>query len=253
MNLATIRVNIPIIGINQSKTKTVESTVTTIKSKQSPYNATLSFLLLPKITDNLPSKSINDLLDIPKGVSLADLKFYQSKRIDILLGVDIFWDLIFNESIEYPHLYKTQLGYVVAGQIPQHRQIYHNRVKTTCNLSTIDISNQLTRFWEIENYSQRKELSAEEQDCESYFVRTVRRRDDGRFIVSMPLKGAQDLLGESKEQAIKHFLSLEKRLRANNSLADKYINFMQQYQRLGHMTRVDDSDLNMHTTCLIME
>jgi len=79
LNLTTVRVNIPIIGINQSKTNTVESVVTTIKFKHNPYKATLSFLLLPKITDDLPSESMNlDLsnLDLPKGITLADPKFH---------------------------------------------------------------------------------------------------------------------------------------------------------------------------------
>lgn len=251
LRLDTNRVNIPIIGINQSRTNTLESTVTTFKSKHSAYKATLSFLLLPKITDDLPSESINfDLLDVPKDVTLADPKFYQSKQIDILLGIDVFWDLICSENANNPHLYKTQLGYVVAGQIPQGSQILcHKQTKkrTSCNVSTSDVSNQLTRFWEVESYPQVDvQLSAEEQACESHFIHTVRRNGDGRFIVSMPLKGALDSLGDSREQAVRRFLSLEKRLQSDKSFADKYIDFMQQYENLGHMVKVDNFDSNIH-------
>jgi len=244
LNLTTVRVNIPIIGINQSKTNTVESVVTTIKSKHNPYKATLSFLLLPKITADLPSEVINlDLLDLPKGVTLADPKFYHPKKIDILLGVDIFWDLICNERVDHPYLYKTQFGHVVAGQIPQHR---NTKPRTSCNLSMSTISNQLARFWEVENYSQAAKLSVEEQACESHFARTVKKNDHGRFTVSMPLKGTLDSLGDSKEQAIKRFLSLEKRLQSDKSFAQKYVEFMQQYEDLGHMVKVDDSNTNKY-------
>lgn len=118
LNLATARVNIPIIGINQSRTKTIESTTATIQSRHDPYEATISFLLLPKITDNLPSETLRpESLNLPRDIAVANPRFYQSKKIDILLGVDLFWDLICNNHVVHPHLYKTRLGYVVAGQI----------------------------------------------------------------------------------------------------------------------------------------
>jgi len=97
-----------------------------------------------------------DLLDLPKGIIFADPKFHQPKKIDILLGIDIFWDLICNERVDHPHLYKTQFGHVVAGQIPQHRNA---KPCTSCNLSVSTISNQLAWFWEVENYSQTAEFS----------------------------------------------------------------------------------------------
>jgi len=81
LNLTTIRVNIPIIGINQSKTNTVESVVMVIKFKHNSYKATLSFLLLPKITDDLPFESMNpDLLDLPKGITLEILSFISRRK-----------------------------------------------------------------------------------------------------------------------------------------------------------------------------
>jgi len=244
LNLTAVRVNIPVIGINQNKTNAIKSVVTTIKSKHNPYKATLSFLLLPRITDDLPSESMNlDSLNLPRGITLADPKFHQPKKIDILLGVDIFWDLICNERVDHPYLYKTQLGHVVAGQIP--RRIAKPR--TSCNLSISTIHNQLAQFWEVENCSQAAKLSIEEQACESHFAHTVKRDDHGRFTVSMPLKGTLDSLGDSKEQAIRRFLSLEKRLQLDKSLAQKYAEFMQQYEDLGHMVKVDDSNTNAYT------
>jgi len=63
-------------------------------------------------------------------------------------------------------------------------------------------------------------------------------------IVSMPLKGNLDSLGDSKEQVIKRFLSLEKILQSNKSLAQKYVEFMQQYE--DHMVKIDNSNTNTY-------
>lgn len=132
-------------------------------------------MLLPRITNDLPSQSIRlDSFDLPKDIDLADPNFHQPKRIDILLGVDVFWDLICYEHVDRPHLYKTQLGYVIAGRILQERPA---RECISCNLSISDVSNQLTRFWEVENCptnETNKELSVEDQACESHFVHTVK-------------------------------------------------------------------------------
>lgn len=66
-------------------------------------------------------------------------------------------------------------------------------------------------------------------------------------MVTMPLKGTLNSLGDSRKQAEKRLLSLEKRLQTNKSLANRYIEFMNQYQALGHMVKVDDSSINTHT------
>lgn len=60
----------------------------------------------------------------------------------------------------------------------------------------------------------------------------------------MPLKGTLGSLGDSREQA--RFLSMERRLQTNKSFADKYTEFMQQYENLGHMVRVDNPDANAY-------
>jgi len=147
------------------------------------------------------------------------------------------------QTRESPLSVQDAFGHVVAGQIPQHRNA---KPRTSCNLSISTISNQLAWFWKVENYSQTAELSVEEQACESHFARTVKRDDHGRFTVSMSLKGTLDLLGDSKEQAIRRFLSLEKRLQSNKFLAQKYVEFMQQYEDLGYMVKVDDSNTNTY-------
>lgn len=69
--------------------------------------------------------------------------------------------------------------------------------------------------------------------------KSIKKRDmDGRFIVSLPFREAVKDLGESRNIALRRFLTLERRLNANKQLKNNYSKFMDEYLRLGHMSRV---------------
>ncbi|XP_055522864.1 uncharacterized protein LOC129717044 [Wyeomyia smithii] len=65
---------------------------------------------------------------------------------------------------------------------------------------------QLERFWGMEDLDNYKAYTADEQFCEDHFCQTVSRDDDGRF-----------------------------RLAANENIRQEYLQFMQEYEKLGHM------------------
>ena len=67
---------------------------------------------------------------------------------------------------------------------------------------------------------------------------THTRQSDGRYVVALPFKPEHEPLGESKSLAIKRFLSLEKRFSKDEELRAEYVNFMREYQDLGHMQPV---------------
>lgn len=49
-------------------------------------------------------------------------------------------------------------------------------------------------------------------------------------------------LGDSKDIAIKRFYSLERKFRNDPTLRNHYIQFMREYESLGHMTRIETDD-----------
>lgn len=74
------------------------------------------------------------------------------------------------------------------------------------------------KFWEVEGYQETKNLDPEEEYCEEHFKTTHDRHANGRFIVKLPVKEEiLKLLDNSREVALKRFLSLERKLR-NQSL-----------------------------------
>lgn len=61
------------------------------------------------------------------------------------------------------------------------------------------------------------------------------RNRNGRYVVKLPINSELHSLGASKPQALKRFLSLEKRLEGNLQLKQEYHDFINEYINLGHM------------------
>ncbi|XP_050308277.1 uncharacterized protein LOC126744768 [Anthonomus grandis grandis] len=195
-----------------------------------------------KITSNLPEITIDrKALKIPQHFKLADPYFEISDKIDLLLGADVFWNLLTSGKEELgsngPILQNTRIGWIVSGPLT-----YLNvNSSTVCNLSqNILLQNQLTKFWEVEEISNKKPLSNEEALCEKHFTDTLEYSTEGRFIVSLPLKESPEKLGDSRELALKRFVNLERKLLSNDRLRTLYVDFLQEYEQLGHMTEIQD-------------
>lgn len=54
-------------------------------------------------------------------------------------------------------------------------------------------------------------------------------------------------MGDSKEQATRRFLSLEGKFHRDSELKQKYVDFMNEYEQLGHMSKVVDGESPKHS------
>lgn len=61
--------------------------------------------------------------------------------------------------------------------------------------------------------------------------------------MSSLLKRDEVVLGESMRQAQRCLEMMERRFRTNHTLQKAYCEFMEEYERLGHMTQITDADL----------
>ncbi|KAH9638531.1 hypothetical protein HF086_006473 [Spodoptera exigua] len=112
-----------------------------------------------KSFDNLKiSSPVASELDLPPNIELADPYFYCPAEVDLLLGADIFWDLVgfklITLGVGRPVLQESQLGWL--------------------------------KFWEIEELNLKINIGTpEERLCESHFQENVKRLSNGRFSVPM--------------------------------------------------------------------
>ncbi|XP_062557851.1 uncharacterized protein LOC134222704 [Armigeres subalbatus] len=204
----------------------------------------MGFLVLPKVTANLPTVSI-DIAGwaIPEGIELADPSFCIPSGVDLVLGIEAFFDffgsgrkILLGERL--PALHDSVFGWIVSGGFAEGNPSLH----INCNMATTErLEELLTRFWSMEEGESIHNYSPEENRCEAIFSSTVRRGADGRYSVSLPKnEDVISQLGESKEIAFRRFLGIERRLNRDLDLRKQYVNFMEEYLKLGHMRKIEE-------------
>ncbi|KAK9685567.1 putative peptidase (DUF1758) [Popillia japonica] len=183
--------------------------------------------VLDNIAGDLPTNKLSfETLSIPTNIKLADEEFYKPRELDILIGAELFWDLLCIGQLKDPYgaiFQKTKLGWIISGSI-QLMKIKNNE---TCLFSR-ELHDTMKKFWTLEEVKpiEPRFMNEEEKVCENLYQTTTRRHNDGKFIenlyqtttrrhndgkfiVRLPLKDNLINLGDSYEEARRRFLSLE--------------------------------------------
>ncbi len=184
LSLPRTRQNVQVSGI--ARTSPTPSTHSIATFQISPVHCNersieLTATVLPKVTCDLPTSPVpfdlswshlSDLL-------LADPSFGQPGRIDILLGVDIFIEVLLHGRQELtgdPTAFETEFGWVLSGSSNQDPPMEQtNSHATACHASITHLSGDeiLRQFWEVEEALLGVTLSMEEraviQQCQTEF------------------------------------------------------------------------------------
>ncbi|XP_074032056.1 uncharacterized protein [Leptinotarsa decemlineata] len=252
-------INMSVTGINQMSNKVQFSVSLRFRSNINNFEKTISCIVLPQITSYLPSSSLHSTkMNIPGKLNLADPHFDKPAPIDILIGADTFWDLLSIGQIKLgdglPTLQKTKLGWLVSGPLrtaSESFKTYHSCI------STHNLESQVAKFWELEEFPKISFLSDEENYCEKHFKETIQRTIDGRFVVTIPFKQNEFVLGQSKTIAENRFRNLEKKLERNPNIKVQYHQFIEEYIQLGHMSlaehQSDDSGFFLPHHCVLKD
>ncbi|GFY26120.1 retrovirus-related Pol polyprotein from transposon TNT 1-94 [Trichonephila clavipes] len=169
---------------------------------------------------------------------LADSKFNVPGKIDLLLGANIFYELLKPERIKIKDsqllLVNSVFGYIVTGNLDAI-----NETKVHCGLiRDEDLNKNLEKFWKLEEIQEPIVKNKERLICEEHYANTHFRTKEGKYVVSMPLKKEPSCLGNSKDIALKRLGSLWNRLARDDNYLNLYREFLRDYERLGHMKEV---------------
>jgi hypothetical protein len=95
LHLRKFKAKITVQGINEV-TKTIHySPSLEIKSRINNWETKIDCAVLPKITRIIPATFVDSSdWGIPEGLTLADENFNKSNSIDILLGADVFFEVL---------------------------------------------------------------------------------------------------------------------------------------------------------------
>ncbi|XP_058817221.1 uncharacterized protein LOC131680524 [Topomyia yanbarensis] len=248
LGLKTQAADVSLEGISATPAHANKCAEIIISSRCTDYRTSVPCIVLETISKTLPCKPANiDDWPIPGSVHLADPLFHRPGKVEVLLGIELFFQLLepgkINLSIDdsLPTLQNTKLGWVIAGRY--HEPKYDNESYTsTCFLTSTDgdLSQQLRKFWELEEYSTTtNHLSEEEQLCEQHFAEHTVRAEHGKFIVKLPFLRDPSQLGDSKQIAERRLYHLERKLDRNPQLRSEYHAFIREYIDLGHMSLVE--------------
>ena len=206
----------------------------------------ISAIVVPRVTCDLPIQLVhhNPQWNHLSGLQLADPEFGQPGKIDLLLGIDIYTDVLLqgrrNGPFGSPTAFETKFGWVLAGRTnahatsPQDVAIHHVAVETGDDI--------LRKFWELEENPRNPALTPEEKTVVQHFEQTHSRNDSGRFVVPLPKGPHAKPLGESRSQAVRRFLSLERTLHSKKQFKE-FSTVMEEYIEMKHAEAVPTVDL----------
>ncbi|XP_031330987.1 uncharacterized protein LOC116161684 [Photinus pyralis] len=248
LGLTGSKINMKVSGVDRSTTNINKRVTTEISSLFNNFRHELGFLVLRDITGNVPINNIAiDNLKLPHDINLADHEFHISRKVDVLLGSGIFWNLLRIGQIKLSNhnamLQKTVLGWVFAGSINCNT----NDEVQALHSSNVDVQDQLEKFWSIEECEAQRDFTNEEIYCESHFTSTFKRDPNGRFVVRLPMRDNHFNFENSLGNATRRFYSLENRFSRDLEFKKAYHEFIDEYERLGHMSEVRPEDDTLQT------
>lgn len=209
-----------------------------------------TFYVVPKISKNLPEEKIPSNPQL-RTLTLADPHYQTPSEIEALFGIDVWVQIllpnvIYHKTRSIAIAQETKLGYVVfqAGKKDTKNSIVATQYVTPVSKCTDDekILTFLQKFWEVEDLPKIKYLSKDEKECERIFTETHTRLADGRYVVTMPFNDKINLLGRSKNIAIRQFFFMEQKMRKNVNFRESYVQFMREHEERGFMTRIKETN-----------
>lgn len=173
-------------------------------------------MVVSRVTFDLPLHPApsNAVWEHLSGIELADPAFGTPGKIDLLLGIETFVEVLgYGRQIGAPGTpiaLETQFGWVLAGNMGSQLPMHHAAVHHVTTLTGDDL---IRRFWETEETPDSiHSMTTEERTVMEYFKDHHSHLSDGRFVVPLPRNPAVGPLGESRAQAVRRFFSFERTL-----------------------------------------
>ncbi|GFX21251.1 integrase catalytic domain-containing protein [Trichonephila clavipes] len=187
------------------------------------FKKELNLLVVRRITDLTPSQIINVSLDMPNEIKLADYKFNIPGKIDVLLGAEIFYELLRPGQIYCGDsrllLQNTVFGYVVSGSVGD--EVRDNNIH--CGLiRDSDLNTTLRSFWELESIGVKNENCSSEEDVSFEMFKQRVHFKNGRYEVELPWKRDSNELSDNFSLAKRRLGSLMRKMQRDKVLYSEY-------------------------------
>ncbi|KAJ8961363.1 hypothetical protein NQ318_014606 [Aromia moschata] len=170
--------------------------------------------IIPHVASVIPSQSLQFYSwDHINNLKLADPNFYISRHVDLLLGADVYAQLIrpglvLAPSPRCPSAFNTIFGWVLSGSVQpeqtNERVINSFHVKIMEDCPENDLESTMRQFWQVEEVPMIS-TSPDDELCEKLYVEGYSKLPSGRFVVPLPFRDSKPVFPESKDIAIRRF------------------------------------------------
>ncbi|UYV65529.1 hypothetical protein LAZ67_3004603, partial [Cordylochernes scorpioides] len=214
LNLPLAECKTTVFGLEN---KLVEQPMGEASLQFSPHFSNLIFnanpIVIDKITSELPNFFIEkDNWPYLKNLLLADPNFDKSSQIDLVIGAELA-PCLFNgkarfQNLSGPTACGSKLGWLLTGKILLSGENSNQDITMFASEEQDDF---LKKFCDLESVPSAKSLTREEILCEEIYINNLKILEDGRYSVGLPFR-TLPTLGESRINALKRFLSIERKL-----------------------------------------
>ncbi|XP_046985874.1 uncharacterized protein LOC124555853 [Schistocerca americana] len=223
----------PVKGINNAFAASVSYTCDVeLSSRVNDFRVRTTCAVVDHVTSDLPASKIDTRSwSVPCNLPLADPEFNKPATVDLILGAEVFFDIVCKERLVkpgHPSLVETKFGWILSGRMPSASCNMPRSTVTSCFVRGDNLDAKLQRFWELEELS-TKTISKQGKICEAHFQRDMARDEEGRFVVRLPVKPDCKSLGEARQQASRRLAHLERRFKRQPNLQKEYAAFMHEY------------------------
>ena len=158
-------------------------------------------------------------------------------EIDILVGVDYYWDFLTGEVIKNkggPTAMNSVFGWVLSGPTmkPTHSNISINHISTmeiNFHQAQDSLENQVKKFWDLETLGIREV----ENDVIEEVVERITLNNEGRYEVSLPFKEDSPIIPDNFKVSENRLMTLYNKLKKNPKKLQAYNQIMKEQMSLG--------------------
>ncbi|KAJ8912621.1 hypothetical protein NQ315_000491 [Exocentrus adspersus] len=234
LGLTRFNCSLSIQGLSSMKETTAHGAVSCVIKPvgKSLPKISVEAVILRKLCADMPTSKIdNTNWSHISNINLADPQFYQPSAVDLLLGADVFADILQQGRLvgnsEEPIAVNTVFGWILMGKY-QVRATPFNHTTSLYSFASdndlLSLNNNIKRFWKLEEVPSAILVSPDDEICEQFYNKTHSRTPSGRYIVELPFIDSMPYFDcdNSRPLALRRFLSLERRLLKTPDIYKKY-------------------------------
>lgn len=212
----------------------------------------IEFWILPKESKwniSLPDRTIRPReVELNSDMTLADPLFWKNQKINLLLGIRAWTKFIKPEVIPLSNnlvRQETTLGSLIMGGTGGTPISINSSSFSVKEYDFNTLERMLKSFWELEKVRDASKKSKEQLLVEKIFTAKRTVSEDGKYAVPIIIRPNITDIGDSRAIALRRFLMLEKKFKREPEYHKAYLEFMREYEELGHMVKAENECKSM--------